>query len=92
MIDKTKISLLVIGDVHGKINEYWKLINKYNIDSIQLGDFGFKRHHNWHLENVDSSKHKINFGNHVDLMIYKSSPASVLFKANSSILKGLPLS
>lgn len=76
MIEKNNTSLLVIGDVHGKINEYWKLINEYNIDSIQVGDFGFKRHHNWHLENIDSSKHKINFGNHDDYT-YLDKPHSL---------------
>ena len=53
----------VIGDVHGKINTYWKLIQNQN-SSIQLGDFGFKKQHDWHLENIDSNKHKVLFGNH----------------------------
>lgn len=36
-------NLLIIGDVHGKINQYWKLIQKHNGRSIQVGDFGFKK-------------------------------------------------
>lgn len=34
--------------------------------SIQLGDFGFKREHEWHLKNINSDNHKICFGNHDD--------------------------
>lgn len=58
--------MLVIGDVHGKINEYWKIIHKLRkVDiSIQLGDFGFKKEHEWHLKNIDNLNHKILFGNH----------------------------
>lgn len=58
--------ILIIGDVHGKIDNYWKIINNTKLPSIQVGDFGFKKHHEWHLKNIDSSKHKINFGNHDD--------------------------
>ncbi len=58
--------LLLISDIHGNINEYWKILNKYKLKSIQVGDFGFKKHHEWHLKNIDSTKHKINFGNHDD--------------------------
>lgn len=60
------MSTLLIGDVHGKINEYLKIINKTKFSTIQLGDFGFKKQHNWHLKNIDNSKHKILFGNHDD--------------------------
>lgn len=57
--------MLVIGDVHGKINEFWQLHHKLKPEkSIQLGDFGFKRQHDWFLENMDCQNHKINFGNH----------------------------
>lgn len=58
--------LLLIGDVHGKINSYWKIIQKHKKRSIQLGDFGFKKEHEWHLENLDSDLHKVCFGNHDD--------------------------
>lgn len=62
-----KEKILLIGDVHGKIDQYWKILQKNNgIKSIQLGDFGFKKEHNWHLQNIDSEQHKICFGNHDD--------------------------
>lgn len=67
---------LIIGDVHGKINEYWKIIQKTNLKSIQVGDFGFKKEHEWHLKNIDSAKHKINFGNHDDYA-YLNKPHSL---------------
>ena len=57
--------MLVIGDVHGKVNQYYKLINKHKPnESIQLGDFGFKKKHDWFLKEMDITKHKIMFGNH----------------------------
>lgn len=58
--------LLVIGDVHGKINDYWKLVNFRKGCSIQVGDFGFKKQHDWFLKNIDYTQNKINFGNHDD--------------------------
>jgi predicted phosphodiesterase len=58
--------LLIIGDVHGKINQYWKLVNNRKGCSIQVGDFGFKQQHNWFLKNIDYSQNQINFGNHDD--------------------------
>lgn len=64
-------NLLIIGDVHGKINEYQKIINNTDLETIQVGDFGFRKEHLWHLENVVSSKHKINFGNHDDYNFLK---------------------
>lgn len=61
-------SLVVIGDVHQKIDEYARIIKNIdnNINSIQVGDFGFANEHEWHLKNIDHTKHKINFGNHDD--------------------------
>jgi len=56
--------MMIIGDVHGLTYEYKHLLT--DEPSIQLGDFGFKEHHQWHLANVDSSLHKISFGNHDD--------------------------
>lgn len=56
----------IFGDVHGLIDKYWKILSKLNPKekSIQIGDFGFKREHDWFLNNVDYNKHKILFGNH----------------------------
>lgn len=57
--------MLIIGDVHSKVNFYWKLIQGID-ESIQVGDFGFAEQHEWHIANCDSTKHKIVFGNHDD--------------------------
>ncbi len=57
---------LIIGDVHGKTASYQKIIEETYLPTIQIGDFGFKSQHNWHLNNVDNSSHKILFGNHDD--------------------------
>lgn len=57
--------MLLIGDVHGKINKYWSILQKYKDQrSVQVGDFGFQKQHDWHIEHIDSSQHKIVFGNH----------------------------
>ena len=58
--------LIIIGDVHCKTNAYFDILKKYNGESIQVGDFGFDIEHKWHLDNIDSVKHKVNFGNHDD--------------------------
>lgn len=55
--------MLIIGDVHGKVLKYQDLI-RYSQKTYQLGDFGFKTEHDWHLQNVDDTKHKVLFGNH----------------------------
>lgn len=56
--------MTIIGDVHGQVDRYWKLIQGLQGSSVQLGDFGFRREHLWHLAHVDGSKHRILFGNH----------------------------
>lgn len=66
--------MLVIGDVHGKIDKFWK-ITQNEERTIQLGDFGFKKEHDWHLDNKDSEKNKIVFGNH-DYYPYLNQPHS----------------
>lgn len=69
--------MLIIGDVHGKINDYWKILQKHkNINSIQVGDFGFKKQHEWVLTNIDYTQHQINFGNHDDYT-YLDKPHSM---------------
>jgi predicted phosphodiesterase len=57
---------IIIGDVHGKLQEYNNIVKhlENDVKSIQVGDFGIKKHHEWHLENINSDIHKINFGNH----------------------------
>ncbi|MDD5151924.1 MAG: metallophosphoesterase [Flavobacterium sp.] len=56
--------MLFIGDVHGKTITYESLINNAKGCSIQVGDFGFKGEHKWHLNNVNHKYHQILFGNH----------------------------
>jgi hypothetical protein len=60
--------MIIIGDVHGKLDQYKKIIDSLpkGTETTQVGDFGFKYHHEWHLKNIDSNLHKINFGNHDD--------------------------
>lgn len=59
--------ILVVGDIHGKLSRYHNLIqNKQPEYSIQLGDFGFSREHDWFLTTMDCTKHKVLFGNHDD--------------------------
>lgn len=53
----------IIGDVHGKIQRYMEEVNGVN-ETVQLGDFGFKHEHDWFLQSMNVSKHKILFGNH----------------------------
>lgn len=52
-----------IGDVHCKTSIYYSRLEP-GIPSIQVGDFGFKKEHDWHIRTVDADMHKINFGNH----------------------------
>lgn len=53
----------IIGDVHGKLKEYKKIVD-YCDSSICVGDFGFKKEWDWHITNIDGLRHKINMGNH----------------------------
>jgi len=59
------MEITIIGDVHCKIDKYFNIIQNIK-KSIQVGDFGFRKEHEWHLQNIDSSNHKIVFGNHDD--------------------------
>ena len=83
-MESTNIRLLIIGDVHGLVDNYWKLHQMHKGSSIQVGDFGFKKQHEWHIANMDSKLHKINFGNHDDTG-YLHRPHSL---GNWSILQG----
>lgn len=55
--------MYIIGDVHGNLNGYEVAIRDKE-RTVQLGDFGFKKEHDWHLNNVDPKSHSILFGNH----------------------------
>lgn len=65
--------MIIIGDIHCKVDQYFQLI-KNEQSSLQVGDFGFKEEHDWHLENV-SNHHRVNFGNH-DYYPYLNKPHS----------------
>ena len=73
--------LLIIGDVHAsetntKFAQYQSIIDLYpNCHSIQVGDFGFHWAHQKHMAEIDSTKHRVNFGNH-DCTDYLHSPHS----------------
>jgi len=71
--------LRVIGDVHGHVQPYMKLIKSAEY-SVQLGDFGFAEQYrrlDWHLDQkpYDRSRHMIIPGNHDD---YDNLPESAL--------------
>lgn len=69
--------ILIIGDVHGKLNGFAGImLDEKPRFSIQLGDFGFKKHHDWFLGNMDTSRHRILFGNH-DYYPYLDKPYSL---------------
>lgn len=78
------MKLTIIGDVHGKVHEYKKIIDKCEF-SICVGDFGFQPEWDYifhYLENLysDSDKfiqHWINMGNH-DYIPYLNIRPSLL--------------
>lgn len=62
--------MVIVGDVHGKINDFRKLTTRLKpAELIQLGDFGFKKQHDWFIDNIPA-EFKILFGNH-DYYPYK---------------------
>lgn len=64
----------VIGDVHGKWDEYYNIV-KDKEHSVQLGDFGFSRTWNkLHYSGLSPDNHKIICGNHDDYDICPMSP------------------
>ena len=73
MVGRFGKRMIIIGDVHGKVNQYKKIIDGFpkGTETIQVGDFGFKKEHEWHLANIDNEYHKINFGNHDDYNFFQ---------------------
>lgn len=57
-----KKDMIVIGDVHGKVNQYNEIVTNTNDFTIQLGDFGFKT--SWDAMQGDPDKNKVIMGNH----------------------------
>lgn len=80
--------ILVIGDIHGNVDSYWKLLQKHKMRSLHVGDFGFGKHHRWHLKNIDSNNHKVNFGNHDDYhyLDYEHSAGDASFSAAKKLM------
>lgn len=66
--------LTIIGDVHGKVNQYKEIIDNCQ-ESICVGDFGFKTQWNWAKDNLVNLKHWINQGNHDDTSFRNSIPS-----------------
>jgi hypothetical protein len=58
--------LRIISDVHCKTEEYGLIVHKSDCPTLQIGDFGFKQEHDWHMQNIDPENNKIVFGNHDD--------------------------
>ena len=79
--------MLFIGDIHGKVELYERIIKNTTDCSIQLGDYGFQAEHDWHLANVDYSRHRVVFGNH-EYQPYVHKPHSL---GNFSLDKKLGL-
>jgi hypothetical protein len=68
------MSITVIGDVHGKYNEYYNIVSKVDY-SVQLGDMGFSSTWNrLNYSDLDPEKHKVCCGNHCDMDIAPNIP------------------
>lgn len=65
--------ITVIGDIHGKYDRYYEIVQQKNIHpfTVQLGDFGFKYDV---LNNVDYDHHVIIGGNHDNYDICHNYP------------------
>ncbi|HRA10081.1 MAG TPA: metallophosphoesterase [Chitinophagaceae bacterium] len=58
------MSITLIGDCHGKYNEYYEIASKSEY-TVQVGDFGFGSAYNkLHYSDLDPKKHKVLKGNH----------------------------
>lgn len=67
--------MTIIGDVHGKLDQYKEITDNCAF-SICVGDFGFQKEWDWHHENIGGC-HEINMGNHDYLPYLYSHPASL---------------
>ncbi len=66
--------LTIIGDVHGKVEEYKQITDKCDF-SICVGDFGFKKEWDWATQNLTNLKHWIIQGNHDDTSYRNNIPS-----------------
>lgn len=68
------MSITVVGDIHGKFNEYYNIVSKVDY-SVQLGDMGFSS--TWNrlsYSDLNPEKHKVIGGNHEDYDAAPNSP------------------
>lgn len=71
---KNNQNFLIVGDVHTHTDKYFEIIkNSENKPTIQIGDFGFKKSHEWFKKNIDPKSNKILFGNHDDTTYLKET-------------------
>lgn len=85
------MKLTIIGDVHGKVHEYKKIIDNCEF-SICVGDFGFESEWAWLIKQKNNSEipwnHWINMGNHDYIPyyhVYGPSMKNHMFWPNESI-------
>jgi predicted phosphodiesterase len=71
--DKKPVGML---NAECKLDVYFNIVRGLKQKTIQLGDLGFKREHEWFLKNVDYNQHKVLFGNH-DYMPLVNGPHSL---------------
>lgn len=71
--DKKPVGML---SAERKLDVYFNIVRGLKQPTIQLGDLGFKREHEWFLKNVDYNQHKVLFGNH-DHMPLVNGPHSL---------------
>lgn len=79
-----KPRLRIIGDVHGKIDWYKRIISEVT-HSVQLGDMGFASHYE-RLKDVDSTKHVFVPGTHDE---YPNLPSHALGRYGVKELNGV---
>lgn len=70
---KERMTLTLIGDCHGKYADYLKAIEPHE-NTLQIGDFGFNYDV---LDQVDSDRHKLFFGNHDNYDLFPDVPHNI---------------
>jgi predicted phosphodiesterase len=65
------MSLTIIGDVHGRIKEYERIVKNSKNPTLQIGDFGFAPEYKWLNEQsgIDPLTNKVLRGNHDDYTV-----------------------
>lgn len=73
------MNTLVIGDPHGKLDEYENIVrfaDFYGYNTLSVGDNGFQKEWEWGLKHLNAEKHRWLHGNH-DSMDYVDTPLSL---------------